>query len=538
MPEFAGFEEGTRPMNDRAALRRYAGRGDPRAFEVLTHRYHAMVLATCRRALRNEADVEDAVQETFVKLSQHAGVIRSNVGAWLHAAAMGTSVDIARRGAARRRAERAAVGAHASSPGTDDAGLLWRDIEPVLDAALGALDDADRDLIVGRFLAGRSQRELAREAGVADGTMHRRIDRALARLRSRLNERGLAIGGGAGLGVALGYGTAPGIAVGAGVAKVGLAGMARASSGGGGGSLAAGVSVIIVGLATIGILGASVASRGSLGPVFSAGTAGVATAPGPERVSKKIGPFVIVSATDATFGERGVWITDQRMSIRHGTTDEGEPKVAVLSVLRVRPEGDDPAEGDGGAVIEARVESISPIGDPYSRFELGQRVEIGASFDDAGRMVLTPMTPGVQLGRNEPRWYGVRPPVGWPEHGRIPEDAGRFGIGGPWTEAERIPVTIDGREILFGTDVWQSAIYRIIGWEPVDGFSRVLSVQAGGRDPRLIGTRFRLIIRRDASGYTIGYFPPGSGREGDWPGSFEYSPEHPVRVVSMQDRDG
>lgn len=528
MTGFAAEMDDSLPTNDRAALKRYARRGDPAAFEVLTRRYHAMVLATCRRALRDDADAEDAVQETFLKLAQHAGAIRSNVGAWLHAAAMGTSIDIARRGSTRQRIEReaAAVTKAASSDDTDN--MLWREIEPVFDEALAALVDADRELIVGRFLARRSQRELAREAGVSDGTMHRRINRALERLRSGLNARGLAVGAAGGLTAALGHASATGAPVGAGIAKIGLAGVGRSSSIGGAKAL---IAAAVIGLGTVGVVGASMYARGTL-PILIPALA--KAKPGPERVNRKIGPFVIVSATDSTFSDRGVWIMDDRLSIRHGTTQEGEPKVAVLAIDRVRASDSDPDL----AVIDMRVQQITPIGDPYSRFKMGQRVTMTAGFDDLGRMVLKPADGGPQLGRNEPRWFGVRPPKGWAEHGRIPEDAGRFGINGPWTEAERIPVTIDGREILFGTENWQKAIYRIIEWTPMEGYSRVLSVQAGGRDPRLIGTRFKLIIREDEGGYTIGYFPAESGREGDFPGSFEYSPENPVRVVSFSDGDG
>jgi len=529
---FAAEMDGSLPTKDRAALRRYARRGDPAAFEVLTRRYHAMVLATCRRALRDDADAEDAVQETFLKLSQQAGGIRSNVGAWLHAVAMGTSIDIARRGARRRVIERDAAASRAAEPGNDPDRLLWREIEPLFDEALAALDDADREVIVGRFLAGRSQRELAREAGVSDGTMHRRINRALDRLRGRLNARGLAVGVAGGLAAALGHGSAAGAPIGPGIAKVGLAGVGRAASGGGAKAL---VAAAIVLLGTGAVIGASMAARGNSGAGPRAvGSMAASDGAGPERVSGRIGPFVIVSATDSAFSERGVWITADRMSIRHGTTGEGEPIVSVLRIDRTAPLEDDP----GKARIEARVERISPIGLEYGRFELGQRVTITAGFDDAGRIVLVPEADGPQLGRNEPRWFGVRPPLGWPEHARIPEDPGVFGIDGPWTEAERIPVTITGREVRFGTERWQKAIYRILEWTPVEGHSRILSVHAGGRDPRLIGTRFRLIIREDDQGYTIGYFPIGSGREDSFPGSFEYSPEHPVRVVTFERRDG
>ena len=35
-------------IDDSAALARYAATGDPTAFEVLVHRYQAMVLSTCK----------------------------------------------------------------------------------------------------------------------------------------------------------------------------------------------------------------------------------------------------------------------------------------------------------------------------------------------------------------------------------------------------------------------------------------------------------------------------------------------------------
>ncbi|MFN9974089.1 MAG: sigma-70 family RNA polymerase sigma factor, partial [Phycisphaerae bacterium] len=75
---------------------------------------------------------------------------------------------------------------------SDDVERTWREIKPLLDDAIAALDESDRDLIVSRFLVGRPQVEMAREAGVNPGTMHRRIDAALERLRKELSQRGVA----------------------------------------------------------------------------------------------------------------------------------------------------------------------------------------------------------------------------------------------------------------------------------------------------------------------------------------------------------
>ena len=517
----------TETMDDLAALRLFAEHGDPRAFELLARRYGAMVLATCRRVLVNESDAEDAAQETFFKLTQSANGVRSNVAAWLHACAHGVSVDAVRRGAARRKAERAAADATAVDP----AAMTWREMEHLIDAALAELDEADRELIVARFLSGRTQRELAAAAGVSEGTMSRRVDRALDRLRRVLVSRGCVVA--TPIGAALLAGGAQSAkaalpeAVIAGLGKAGLGGLTRAGSGGVG---LAGISAVaLVGAIAVGAVGLAV--TGGVGGSAPAGVVAAAGEPGPARLTREIGPFVMVSATETEFGDRGIRFGPRRVVINYGLTAEGERRQAILEIVRTE-------EVDAGVLLTTRVERISPVDDQYSRYGVGRVIPIVASFDEVGRLVLDPQETSdgerVQIGRNEPRWFGVRPPKGWEEYGQIPEDAGEFGLLGPWTEAERIPVRMNGREIRFGGESWTFANYRIIEWERREGYSRVLSVNAGGRDPRLIGTRFKLLIREEpeseGGGYSLAYFGPGDER---WPSSFEFSQDNPVRVVRI-----
>lgn len=522
----------TETMDDLAALRLFAEHGDPRAFELLARRYGAMVLATCRRVLMNESDAEDAAQETFFRLTQSASGVTSNVAAWLHACAHGVSVDAVRRGAARRRAERAAADAAAVDP----AAMTWREMEHLIDAALAELDEADREMIVARFLSGRTQRELAAAAGVNEGTMSRRVDRALDRLRRVLVSRGCVVAGPIGAALLVGGAEAaragvPGAVV-AGLGKAGLGGLARAGSGGLG---AVGVAAVaLVGVIAVGAVGLAVTGGVGGGAGGSGAPAGVVVAagePGPARLTKEIGPFVMVSATETEFGDRGIRFGPRRVVINYGLTEGGERRQATLEIVRTE-------EVDEGVLLTTRVERISPIDDQWSRYGVGRVIPIVASFDEVGRLVLDPQETSngerVQIGRNEPRWFGVRPPKGWEEYGQIPEDAGEFGLLGPWTEAERIPVRMNGREIRFGGESWTFANYRIIEWDRREGYSRVLSVNAGGRDPRLIGTRFKLLIREEpeseGGGYSLAYFGPGDER---WPSSFEYGEDNPVRVVRI-----
>lgn len=523
------------PIDDRVALDRFVSTGDPIAFEMLTTRYQTMVLGTCVRILRSPADAEDAAQETFLKLAQHASKIRSNLGAWLHAAAMGSSIDLVRRASVISKTERAAAREDAAGGAKPTAAMLWSEVEPVLDQALSELEPSDRELLVARFLCTRAQRDIAQELGVSEGTVSRRLDKALERLRAELVRRGVGVSSVGALFCVLG--AIPAVVVPATLAsrvvKIPLLQNATAVAGSGtnsGASLA--VKAIGVGVAVV-LLGGGgrlliQSSRATTPQPGAQALIRQPAAEAPDRPRGEIGPFQIVSAGERNGFARGLWIRDKRLAIRHGIEPEsGLIKIASLEITARE-------QDDEGVVLLTRVREIIPAGDMFSRFKLGQAVDIRASFDEHGRLVLEPLTEGIQLGANEPNWYGVRPPMGWEEYGRIPDEPGPDRLRGPWAEAERIPVTITNREIRFGTDVWQSAVYRIVRWEKREGYARVESIHAGGRDPRLIGTRFRLIIRQNDNGYTIAYFPPNKSAQASWPSGFEFSPGNPVTVVKIK----
>lgn len=116
------------------------------------------------------------------------------------------------------------------------------------------------------------------------------------------------------------------------IGKVGLSGLARGGGGSGPGvpvliGSAAAVGVVVLGLVSASVLRSSSGSAGGVpagvvaGAVVGAnGAAQVrAVARGPARPTKAIGPFQVVTATDERFEDRGLWLTEQGMSIRMGT---------------------------------------------------------------------------------------------------------------------------------------------------------------------------------------------------------------------------
>src|SRR5438445_10495611 len=82
-------------LTDAELLDRFTTLRDEAAFEVLLWRYGPMVLSVCRRLLRNEQDIEDAFQATFLALVRKAGSIakRDAVGSWLYKVAYRVALD-------------------------------------------------------------------------------------------------------------------------------------------------------------------------------------------------------------------------------------------------------------------------------------------------------------------------------------------------------------------------------------------------------------------------------------------------------------
>src|SRR5436305_1201857 len=91
-------------LSDGQLLDRFLARRDEAAFEALVERHGPMVLATCRRVLRDEHAAEDAFQATFLVLARRGRSVRTatSLGGWLYRVAFRIAAR-ARAGEARRQ---------------------------------------------------------------------------------------------------------------------------------------------------------------------------------------------------------------------------------------------------------------------------------------------------------------------------------------------------------------------------------------------------------------------------------------------------
>jgi RNA polymerase sigma factor (sigma-70 family) len=190
---------------DRLLLERFVRRRDGGAFEALLRRHGPMVLGVCRRVLHDAHEAEDAFQATFLLLVRKAPSLRQpeRLGPWLHGVAYRTAVR-ARARAARRPTGNGRVEDLPAPPREDH---LWRDLRPVLDAAIDRLPSKYRVPFILCYLEGMTNAQAAQHLGCPPGTVATRLARARARLRARLTRQGIAVGG-ALLGLALATRTA------------------------------------------------------------------------------------------------------------------------------------------------------------------------------------------------------------------------------------------------------------------------------------------------------------------------------------------
>jgi len=73
---------------------------------------------------------------------------------------------------------------------------VWENIAPHLDAALGELNELDRDALLLRYFERKSARAMAQTLGISDEAAQKRVNRAVERLREFFAKRGVTAGAG------------------------------------------------------------------------------------------------------------------------------------------------------------------------------------------------------------------------------------------------------------------------------------------------------------------------------------------------------
>jgi RNA polymerase sigma factor (sigma-70 family) len=181
---------------DQELLREFASRKSEAAFAELARRHVDLVYSAALRMVCDAHLAQDVTQGVFIALAQSARQLadRPVLSGWLHRTAQNIASNTVRSEVRRRAREEKAVAMNELLGNEPDA--TWEMISPQLDAALGELDEADRDALMLRYFERKSAREMAAILGTSEEAAQKRVSRAVERLREFFSNRRLAIGAG------------------------------------------------------------------------------------------------------------------------------------------------------------------------------------------------------------------------------------------------------------------------------------------------------------------------------------------------------
>jgi len=165
------------------------------AFERLVERYQGRLFALARHYVRSAAEVEDIVQDVFLKAFSRLASFQHNSSfyTWLYRIALNTILDrLKRRGRSPVQSvedpELAAEGTgdERNQVSRPDADLERSEIIEITRAVLDELPEIFKTVLILRELEGHAYQEIADHLGISIGTVESRLFRARARFKLKL----------------------------------------------------------------------------------------------------------------------------------------------------------------------------------------------------------------------------------------------------------------------------------------------------------------------------------------------------------------
>ena len=168
-------------------------RGDGEAVAAIVRRYAHSLYRFIYQQVRNEADAEDILQETWVRMIR--GLERFNpkypFSSWLFQIALNLCRDLGRARAVRQRAVPLLAEQEEEArtrSGTPEQAVIATERRDRLAALLDALSPKQREVVLLRCLYGYSEQEVARIVRAPRGTVKSRLHHAIRKLRSLLEK--------------------------------------------------------------------------------------------------------------------------------------------------------------------------------------------------------------------------------------------------------------------------------------------------------------------------------------------------------------
>ncbi len=178
-------------ISDAEVVRRVLD-GDTAVFEILMRRYNQRVYRAVRAVLRDDAEVEDVMQQAYLNAYAHLGQFaeRAQFSTWLIRIAVNEALArIRKRGRLELDGGEDVIAFAASDTPDPEQQALTSQMRAVVEAEVEALPMSYRTVLVLRDVEGLSTAEAASCLGVSEDVVKTRLHRARAMVRDGLTRR-------------------------------------------------------------------------------------------------------------------------------------------------------------------------------------------------------------------------------------------------------------------------------------------------------------------------------------------------------------
>jgi len=170
-------------------------RGNDRSFQDLVERFNGVVYSAARSILGNRNDMEDTVQEIYIKIYRGLPSFkwRSKLSSWIYRIARNQALNAraGRRHDLQPIDENYKIASTANRPDEEFGRSRRRE---QLEILLRELDENYRAVIELRYMADKSYTEIAEIMDIPVGTVKTYLHRAKAAMRKKIRSSGLETG--------------------------------------------------------------------------------------------------------------------------------------------------------------------------------------------------------------------------------------------------------------------------------------------------------------------------------------------------------
>ena len=161
-----------------ALVREYAESNSEQAFATLVSRYVNLVYSIARRQVEDPHLAEEVTQSVFIILAGKAKSLgpKTILSGWLCRTARYVSAN---KLSIERRRQFREQEAHMESSLNGPEHGVWNQIAPLLDEALGCLEEKEHDAVVLRFFDGKPLTQVGAAMGTTEDAARMRVNRGV-----------------------------------------------------------------------------------------------------------------------------------------------------------------------------------------------------------------------------------------------------------------------------------------------------------------------------------------------------------------------